>query len=73
IRTVHKGDLVGEIALFLPTAIRTATLQAATPVLALKIHRDHFKDLLRNDLGLALKIEKLMLSRLEADRNRLRS
>ena len=70
IRTIRKGDLVGEIGLFNAGTVRTAMLQASTAVLALRIQRDDFRTILRADLGLAIRIERLMLSRLEADRAR---
>jgi CRP-like cAMP-binding protein len=43
---LEPGDLFGEVALLLPERIRTATVTALTPMHALSLHEDTFKQIL---------------------------
>jgi CRP-like cAMP-binding protein len=58
------GDFFGEIALVLPSCIRTATVTASTPVDALVVTGQDFHSLLQRSPAIELKIMKAAAGRL---------
>ena len=69
-RTVElgAGQAVGELALLTERGVRSARVQAKTPVRCLAIARDDFQSILADDHGLALWLLETVATRLaEAD------
>jgi CRP-like cAMP-binding protein len=58
------GEAIGELALLTAEGVRTARVQATTPVRALAIARDDFQTILADDHGLALWLLKTVAGRL---------
>ena len=58
------GESIGELALLTSRGVRTARVQAKTPVRCLAISRDDFRTLLDSDHGLALWLLETVATRL---------
>ena len=63
LRTVGKGDLVGEMAL-IQNAPRSATVRATSELIALEMDKDHFETMLGRSPHMALDIIRITLNRL---------
>ena len=64
INELGPGDFFGEIALVLPSCVRTATVTASTPVEALVVTARDFRSLLQRSPKLELKVMKAAAERL---------
>jgi len=64
INQLGPGDFFGEIALVLPSCIRTATVTASTPVEALVVTAQGFRSLVQRSPKLELKVMKAAAERL---------
>jgi CRP-like cAMP-binding protein len=64
--TFHAGpgEAIGELALLTAEGVRSARAQAVTPVRALALARDDFRELLDDDHGLALWLLEMVARRL---------
>jgi CPA1 family monovalent cation:H+ antiporter len=64
INQLGAGDFFGEIALVLPSSVRTATVTASTPVEALVVTGPDFRSLLQRSPKIELKVLKAAAERL---------
>jgi CRP-like cAMP-binding protein len=64
INQLGAGDFFGEIALVLPSSVRTATVTASTAVEALVITGQNFRSLLQRSPKIELKVLKAAAERL---------
>jgi CRP-like cAMP-binding protein len=64
INQLGAGDFFGEIALMLPSSVRTATVTASTPVEALVVTGPDFRSLLQRSPKIELKVLKAAAERL---------
>jgi CRP-like cAMP-binding protein len=64
INQLGAGDFFGEIALVLPSSVRTATVTASTPVDALVVTGQNFRSLLQRSPKIELKVLKAAAERL---------
>ena len=58
------GECIGELALLTAEGVRSARAQAVTPVRALALARDDFREILDDDHGLALWLLEIVARRL---------
>ena len=70
VQTLGTSELVGEIAIFVDIP-RTATVTAATRVEALRIAKDQFMGVIRENPDAALELIRILASRLAATTARL--
>jgi CRP-like cAMP-binding protein len=59
-----SGECIGELALLTAEGLRSARVQAKTPVRCLAIRRDDFQSILRDDHALALWLLEVVATRL---------
>ena len=64
VRELGPGDVVGELALLTPDALRTARVRAKTPVHCLAIARDDFRKLLNEEPKVAISLLETVAARL---------
>jgi len=64
INQLGAGDFFGEIALVLPSSVRTASVTASTPVEALVVTGPDFRSLLQRSPKIELKVLKAAAERL---------
>ena len=64
VNQLGAGDFFGEIALVLPSSVRTATVTASTPVEALVITGQNFRSLLQRSPKIELNVLKAAAERL---------
>jgi CRP-like cAMP-binding protein len=64
VRELGPGDVVGELALLTPDALRTARVRAKTPVHCLAIARDDFRKLLNAEPKVAISLLETVAARL---------
>ena len=64
INQLGAGDFFGEIALVLPSCVRTATVTASTPVEALVVTAQNFRGLLQTSPKIELKVMRAAAERL---------
>jgi CRP/FNR family transcriptional regulator, cyclic AMP receptor protein len=64
VRELGPGDVVGELALLTPDALRTARVRAKTPVRCLAIARDDFRKVLNAEPRVAVSLLETVASRL---------
>lgn len=67
INKLYAGDAFGEIALFRPDLLRTASIVADTETLCVRIESERFWALISSHLPLAIELERLAEARLSAD------
>ena len=63
-RELGPGDIVGELALLTPDALRTARVRAKTPVRCLAISRDDFRRILTDEPKVAIQVLETVAARL---------
>jgi CRP-like cAMP-binding protein len=63
-RELGPGDIVGELALLTPDALRTARVRAKTPVRCLAISRDDFRGILTDEPKVAIQVLETVAARL---------
>ena len=64
VRELGPGDIVGELALLTPDALRTARVRAKTPVRCLAISRDDFRRILTDEPRVAIQVLETVATRL---------
>ena len=64
VRELGPGDVVGELALLTPDALRTARVRAKTPVRCLAIAREDFRKLLNAEPRVAVSLLETVAGRL---------
>ena len=64
VRELGAGDIVGELALLTPEALRTARVRAKTPVRCLAISRDDFRRILTDEPRVAIQVLETVAARL---------
>lgn len=70
VATVRRNDIVGEIAILCDVP-RTATIEATTPLVALRVSKDGFFNLVTQFPQIAVEIMSELASRLHATTQRL--
>jgi CRP/FNR family transcriptional regulator, cyclic AMP receptor protein len=70
VATIHRNDIVGEIAILCDVP-RTATVQATTRLVALRVSKDGFFNLVTQFPQIAVEIMGELASRLHATTQRL--
>jgi CRP-like cAMP-binding protein len=63
-RELRPGDIVGELALLTPEALRTARVRAKTPVRCLAIAREDFRRILTDEPKVAIQVLETVATRL---------
>jgi CRP-like cAMP-binding protein len=63
-RELGPGEIVGELALLTPEALRTARVRAQTPVRCLAISRDDFRRILTDEPRVAVQVLETVAARL---------
>jgi CRP-like cAMP-binding protein len=63
VRELGAGDIVGELALLTPDALRTARVRAKTPVRCLAISRDDFRRILTREPRVAIQVLETVATR----------
>ena len=63
-RELGPGDIVGELALLTPEAVRTARVRAKTPVRCLAISRGDFRKILTDEPKVAVQVLETVATRL---------
>ena len=63
-RELGPGDIVGELALLTPDALRTARVRAKTPVRCLAISRGDFRRILADEPNVAIQVLETVATRL---------
>jgi CRP-like cAMP-binding protein len=64
VRELGPGDIVGELALLTPDAVRTARVRAKTPVRCLAITRNDFRRILTDEPKVAIQVLETVATRL---------
>src|SRR5919202_6861537 len=64
VRELGPGDIVGELALLTPGAVRTARVRAKTPVRCLAITRNDFRKILADEPRVAIQVLETVATRL---------
>ena len=64
LRELGPGDIVGELALLTPDAVRTARVRAKTPVRCLAITRNDFRKILTDEPRVAIQVLETVATRL---------
>src|ERR671933_2135815 len=64
LRELGPGDIVGELALLTPDAVRTARVRAKTPVRCLAITRNDFRKILADEPRVAIQVLETVATRL---------
>jgi CRP-like cAMP-binding protein len=64
VRELGPGDIVGELALLTPDAVRTARVRAKTPVRCLAITRNDFRKILAEEPRVAIQVLETVATRL---------
>jgi CRP-like cAMP-binding protein len=64
VRELGPGDIVGELALLTPDAVRTARVRAKTPVRCLAITRNDFRKILADEPRVAIQVLETVATRL---------
>jgi CRP-like cAMP-binding protein len=64
VRELGPGDIVGELALLTPDAVRTARVRAKTPVRCLAITRNDFRRILSEEPRVAIQVLETVATRL---------
>ena len=64
LRELGPGDIVGELALLTPDAVRTARVRAKTPVRCLAITRNDFRRILTDEPKVAIQVLETVATRL---------
>ena len=59
LRQLGQGDSFGELALMVSSGERTATVETISETLVLEIHKDHFYQMLSENILLGCEFEKL--------------
>src|SRR5919199_2746325 len=64
VRELGPSDIVGELALLTPDAVRTARVRAKTPVRCLAITRNDFRRILADEPRVAIQVLETVATRL---------
>jgi CRP-like cAMP-binding protein len=64
VRELGPGDIVGELALLTPDAVRTARVRAKTPLRCLAITRNDFRKILTDEPRVAIQVLETVATRL---------